>query len=150
MCLILNVNATLAQQVQQEKMAELDFMIGAWVGLSTSIDNGRVVSSVPAFQNISYKVDKHIISIDLQSENLQLHTVIYYSEEDKTYFYNPYYKSGTAKYRATCLNGKLIVNASKTKRFIFKLTPDGNLQEYGENFENGKWVKYFEDNFKKF
>jgi hypothetical protein len=35
-----------------------------------------------------------------------------------------------------------------TKRFIFGLNVEGEFVEYGENLENGKWVKYFEDTFK--
>lgn len=146
---VFNIYTTLAQE-KEEKMKALDFMIGDWLGLSTRIDKGRVISSEPAFQKITYKVDKHIISIDLHSESLQLHTVIYYDEESQTYYYNPFYKNGSAKYKASYDDGKFEVKVSDKKRFIFKLTAESQLQEYGEIFQNGKWVRYFEDNFKSY
>lgn len=142
------INSAVGQSKQQEKMKQLSFMIGDWVGVSSLIENDKVVSSIPAYQSISYQVDQHIICINLKSETLTLHTVIYYDEDLATYFYNPYYKKGSAKYPAQFSEGNFIVKASKNKRFVFCLTLEGNFQEYGEVLKDGKWQKYFEDNFK--
>jgi len=136
------------QSVSQQKMDSLHFMVGQWVGISTSIKDGKVVSEIPAFQSIKYALNKHAILIDLKSESLQLHTVIRYDEKDKTYYYNPFSERGARKLPADFENGKFIVRASDTKRFIFERTGPNSFREYGENFENGKWVKYFEDKFK--
>lgn len=141
------LNSILAQTVRQEKMEKLNFMVGDWVGISSTYQNDTLVKQVPAHQNISFKLSKNIITIDLQSETLQLHTVIYYDEKEGTYYYNPYYEGGAGRYVAEFKDGKFIVSPNKNKRFIFHLMSPGNFQEYGEKFENGKWVKYFEDNF---
>lgn len=130
-------------------MDKLSFMTGHWVGISTTYKNDTIATQVPAYQKISYKVDKNIITIDLNSETLKLHTVIYYDEKEQTYFYNPYYKNGSAKYPAILKDGKLVVSPNNKKRFIFQLLENGTFREYGETLENGKWIKYFEDNFKK-
>lgn len=138
-----------AQTSSQEQMENLSFMIGEWVGISRAYDHDSITKQVPAFEKISYKLDKSLITINLQSETLQLHTVIYYDDQNKKFYYNPYYKNGTAKYEAVYKDGKFIVMPNDKKRFVFQLTPEGDFQEYGERFENGKWIKYFEDNFKK-
>ena len=137
------------QTVQQQQMKKLDFLIGDWVGVSVMYEDGAIAKQVPAYEKISYELDKSIITIDLKSESLQLHTVIYYDETDKTYYYNSYYKTGAGRYKAALLENKFVVTASPTKRFIFHRTPEGNFQEYGEKLINDEWVKYFEDNFKR-
>lgn len=129
-------------------MQKLDFLIGEWIGISKSYKEGKVTNQVSAFEKIQYGLDKNIITIDLNSESLQLHTVIYYDEKDKTYYYNPFYKTGAAKYKAHFIDGKLVVTPSKTKRFIFTQDNNGNFIEYGEQLIDGKWQKYFEDIFK--
>lgn len=146
---LFTLTTSFAQTITQEKMQKLSFMVGEWIGTSTGYDNDTISNQIPAFEKVSYKLDRNIITIDLHSEKLQLHTIIYYDEKDETYYYNPYYKNGAAKYTAELKEGKFIVWPNKNKRFIFNLTPEGNFQEYGEKFENGKWVKYFEDNFIK-
>lgn len=137
-----------AQSARQVEMQKLRFMIGEWVGTASTIENGKVIASVPAFEKINYKLDGSLLTIDLHSEKLQLHTVIYYDEQEQTYFYNPFYKNGSAKYKAKYQEGKLIVSPSKTKRFVFGLNEAGEFVEYGETLKNGKWLKYFEDTFK--
>lgn len=148
-CCVFYSNTLHSQNIQQTEMQKLNHFIGDWVGISTAINNDSISSRTPAYEKISYKVDKHILTIDLYSETLKLHTVIYYDKETKTYFYNPFYKAGSAKYPAKLIDGKLIVSPSKTKRFIFEITEEGNFREYGETFENGKWTMYFEDVFRK-
>lgn len=131
----------------QKEIQKLDFMVGEWIGTSTTIKADTVFSKVPAFEAISYKLDKNIITIDLASESLKLHTVIYYSDKDGTYYYNPFYKSGAATYPAKYERGRLIVSPNNRKRFIFTTDEAGNFIEYGEELINGEWKKYFEDRF---
>jgi hypothetical protein len=136
-----------SQNTKQEQMRKLEFMVGNWVGVSKGFENGKVIREEPAFEKIAYKVDKHIITIDLHSESLQLHTVLYFDENEDLYYYNPFYKNGAGKYKAYFENGMLVVKPSAEKRFIFKPTEDGGFQEYGEERIDGKWIKYFEDTF---
>jgi len=146
---IFSLSTAIAQSLQQQQMQKLNHFVGDWVGISKSIENEKVTREIPAYEKISYKVDEHILSIDLYSESLKLHTVIYYDEEAETYYYNPFYKTGTAKYPVKLVNGKLIVTPSETKRFIFEITDEGKFREYGETFTNGKWTMYFEDIFQR-
>ncbi len=146
---VILTNAAFGQNPKQEKMALLNYMIGDWVGTSTAYENGSVTREVPAYESIQYSLDQHIITIDLKSETLVLHTVIYYDDKDKTYYYNPFSQRGAGKYPATFSDGKLIVTPNDDVRYIFTSTPEGNFQEYGEKRIEGKWVKYFEDNFER-
>ena len=136
-----------SQSVKQEKMEQLSFLVGEWIGTSKQYQDGKVTKQGAAYEKISYDLDRHILVIELNSEMLQLHTIIYYDEKDSTYYYNPFYKRGAAKYPAELKDGQLIVSASDTKRFIFSRTANGGFQEYGEELVDGKWVKYFEDTF---
>ncbi|MGY3795737.1 hypothetical protein [Aquimarina sp. 433] len=129
-------------------MELLDFMIGEWIGTSTIYENGKVTKQGSAYQHISYDLEKSILVIKLNSEFLQLHTIIYYDEKDNTYYYYPFSKRGVRKYPAAYEDGKLIVRSNETNRFIFCRTKEGGFREYGEKLVDGKWVKYFEDNFK--
>lgn len=139
----------LAQTIQQKKMEKLSFMIGDWAGTSITYKNDTIATKVPAFQKIAYQLDKSIITINLNSETLQLHTVIYFDDVDNKYHYNSYYKGGSGKYIGQFKDGKFTVSPNQKKRFVFNITKDGSFQEYGEILENGKWTKYFEDNFTK-
>ncbi|MEM0995091.1 MAG: hypothetical protein AAGI49_18820 [Bacteroidota bacterium] len=136
------------QDLNQQKMAQLQFMIGDWVGVSTTYKDGVIDQQVPAFQKIQYAVDQRIITIDLHSETLQLHTVIYYDEVAQQYCYHPFYKNGTNKYTAAYIDGKLVVTKDATTRFIFGRTAENGFREYGERLVDGVWIRYFEDNFK--
>ncbi|RZS93981.1 hypothetical protein [Aquimarina brevivitae] len=136
------------QTIEQQYMEKLKFIVGDWVGVSAAYEEGKIKVQVPAYEKISYQLDKSIITIDLKSESLQLHTVIYYDAKDKTYYYNSYYQTGAGRYKATLsTDNKFIVNASPTKRFIFHAPTPDTFQEYGEKLVDGKWIKYFEDNF---
>jgi len=138
-----------AQTIQQEKMKKLSFMVGEWVGTSTSFKNDSIVKQVAAFEKVTYKLAKNIITIDLNSESLQLHTVIYYDTEAATYYYTPYYKSGSKRYEGEYKDGKFLVWFNPEKRLTFTLTSEGHFQEYGETLVDGVWHKYFEDILKK-
>lgn len=140
--------ALIGQDIKKEKMEALSFMVGDWVGTSKVFKDGLVEKEVPAFQKISYDLNKHIIVIELQSELLQLHTIIYYDEEKSQYVYNPYSEKGVRKYPAELRDGKFVVLASDKNRFVFSRPAENTFQEYGESLKDGKWQRYFEDNFK--
>lgn len=144
--LILGVSPLLThgQNKNKEKMAQLSFMIGDWEGPSKSY-KGKDTTQVNAHEIVSYKVDKHLITLDLASEALQLHTVIYYDEKEATYFYCPFYKKGAGKYRGSYKDDRFIVAFTESRRLIFQRSPEGYFHEYGEELKNGEWVKYFED-----
>lgn len=145
--LTLTVSA-IGQNTSQEKMKDLGYMIGDWVGTSSTYRNGTIDKEVPAFQKISYDLDSTIIVIELHSELLQLHTIIRYDDKDHTYYYYPFSKKGINKSPAEYKGGQLIVWSSESNRYIFRRTGRNSFQEYGEKLINNKWVKYFEDNFK--
>lgn len=151
-CLLLTLisfsNLAFAQSVKKEKMQQLSFLVGEWVGTSRSFDdNGNLKSEGPAFERISYDLDQHILVVELNSETLQLHTIIYYDEDDQTYYYNPFSKRGARKLPAELVDGKFVVNSSDERRFIFESHEENKFREYGEKLIDGKWVKYFEDTF---
>ncbi|NQX92757.1 MAG: hypothetical protein HRT74_11660 [Flavobacteriales bacterium] len=137
----------LAQDSKQEKMAQLSYLIGEWVGTTTSYENGEITKQGPAFESIQYDLDSSILVIQLNTEFLQLHTIIYYSEKDQTYYYQPFSKNGTGTYPASFKDGMLIVQPTDSKRYIFTSTAEGGFKEYGEELIDGVWVKYFEDVF---
>ena len=128
-------------------MNQLGFLVGEWVGTSTSYENGKVTKQLPAFEKISFDLDKHILVVELHSVSLLLHTIIYYDEQDSTYYYVPFSKRGMRKLPAELKDGQLIVSSGDTTRFIFSCPEENHFREYGERLMDGKWVKYFEDNF---
>lgn len=136
-----------AQHTREEMMSQLEFLTGNWVGNATTIKNDTVAADNPAFESIQYQLDGSILTIDLFSEPLQLHTVINYDESDQCFYYNPFYKTGAGRYPAQLINGQLVVYASDTKRFVFGVNESGQFVEYGEQFIDGVWQKYFEDTF---
>lgn len=146
--LIFLFHSVVGQSLKQEKMEQLSYMIGEWVGTSKLYENGLVSQEGPAFEKIAYNLDKNILVIDLNSAFLQLHTIIYYDEKDQKYYYYPFSKNGVNRYPAEFKNGQLIVWPNEKKRFIFSRTSDGGFMEYGEKLVDGEWIKYFEDTFK--
>ena len=141
-------NSGFAQDLKQEKMEQLGFLIGEWVGISKIYENGVVTKQGSAYEKISYDLDKSILVIELNTEFLQLHTIILYDEGDQTYYYYRFSKGGAARYAAEFKDGQLIVWRNEKNRFFFGRTPEGGFQEYGEQLINGKWEKIFEDTFK--
>jgi len=135
------------QNLKQEKMEQLNFMIGEWVGTSKMYENGVVSKQGSAYENIAYDLDKSILVIELNTEFLQLHTIIYYDEKDQKYYYYRFSKEGAARYPAEYKDGQLIVWKDENTRFFFGRTPEGSFKEYGEQLINGKWTKFFEDTF---
>ncbi|MGD1843954.1 MAG: hypothetical protein ACFB10_01000 [Salibacteraceae bacterium] len=136
-----------AQSVKQEKMQNLSYLIGEWVGTSTTYKDGKVDQQVPAFEKISYDLNQSILVIELNSATLQLHTIIHYHEKDGTYYYYAFSQNGGGRLPASFVDGHLVVQASETRRYIFEATQDGGFREYGEKLIDGQWVKYFEDVF---
>ena len=70
-------NSVLSQNVKQEKMELLRFMTGEWIGTSIAYKDGVVSKKGSAYEKITYDLDKSILVIELNSEFLQLHTIIY-------------------------------------------------------------------------
>ena len=145
--LLFLTSSVFSQNAKEEKMAQLSYMVGDWIGTSKVYENGVVTKEVAAFEKISYDLDKTILVVELKSESLQLHTIIYYDEKDQTYYYNPFSKNSARKLPAEFKNGQFVVHASDKKRFIFAPTSEGGFKEYGEKLVDGKWMIYFEDVF---
>lgn len=140
-------NSVFAQDVKQEKMEQLSFLVGEWIGTSKVYDKGVVTKQCAAYEKISYDLDKNILVIELNTEFLQLHTIVYYDEADQKYYYHPFSKTGGGRYPAEFKEGRLVVQRDDKTRYVFGSTPGGGFQEYGEKMINGEWVKTFEDTF---
>ncbi len=140
-------NSSFAQNLKQEKMEQLNFLVGEWVGTSKIYENGVLAREGSAYEKISYDLDRNILVIELNTEFLQLHTIILYDEEDQKYYYHRFSKAGAARYPAEYKDGQLIVWRDENTRFFFRGTPDGGFQEYGEQLIEGEWIKTFEDSF---
>lgn len=138
---------SLAQSEAKQRMADLSFLTGEWVGTSTLYEDGEVKSQVPAFERISFDLDNSILVIELNSETLKLHTIVRWDEAEATYHYQAFSERGTGILPAGLVDGKMVVRASDTKRYIFERAPDGGFREYGEKLIEGKWIIYFEDRF---
>lgn len=151
LCLIILTflgNSVFAQSLKQEKMEQLSFMIGEWIGMSQIYENGAITKQGAAYENISYDLDKSILVIELNTEFLQLHTIVYFDEEDQRYYYSRFSKTGAARYPAEYKDGQFIVQKNDKTRFIFRRISADGFQEYGEQLIDGKWTKTFEDTFK--
>ena len=136
-----------AQSSQQPQMEKLNFLIGEWVGTSKIFKDGQIIKEGAANEKISYDLDGSTLIIELNTEFLQLHTVIQYNEIDQKYYYNRFSKDGAAVYPAEYVDGQLIVWKDDTTRFFFTSTADGDFIEYGESLIDGVWIKTFEDSF---
>ena len=146
-CLLLLSNVLVAQSPKQEKMEQLHFLVGEWVGTSKIYENGVLTKEGAAYEHISYDLEKNILVIELNTEFLQLRTIVLYDEKDQKYYYHRFSKDGAAIYPAEFKEGQLIVWKDENTRFFFGSTPEGGFREYGERLVDGKWVKTFEDNF---
>ena len=145
--LIFTANMVFAQSLKLEKMEQLNYLVGEWVGTTKIYKDGVVTKEGSAYEKISYDLDKRILVIELNTEFLQLHTIITYDEKDQKYYYHRFSKEGAAIYSAEYVDGQLIVWKDEKTRFFFTSTPEGGFQEYGEQLINGNWVKTFEDTF---
>ncbi len=140
-------NSVPAQSLKQEKMEQLNFMIGEWIGTTKVFENGTVVRQGSAYEKISYDLDTSILVIELNTEFLQLRTIILYDEKDQTYYYHRFAKTGASKYPAEFKDGQLIVWRDDRTRFFFSSNAEGGFQEHGEQLIDGKWTRIFEDKF---
>ncbi len=141
-------NSVFAQNLKQQKMEQLSFLVGEWIGTTKVYENGVVIRQGSAYENIAYDLDNNILVIELNTEFLQLRTIVYYNEQDQKYYYHRFSKEGAARYPAEFKDGQLIVWRDEKTRFFFGKSPDGGFQEYGEQLVNGEWIKTFEDTFK--
>lgn len=128
-------------------MERLSFLVGEWVGTSKIYENGMVTRQGSAYEKISYDLNKSILVIELNTEFLQLRTIVNYDENDEKYYYHRFSKEGFARYPAEFKDGKLIVWKNEKTRFFFGRTSQGNFLEFGEQMINGQWTKTFEDTF---
>ena len=146
--LVFLCHSAFSQNLKREKMEQLSFLVGEWVGTTKIYENGVVTKEGSAYEKISYDLDKNILVIELNTEFLQLRTIVLYDEKDQKYYYHRFSKDGAARYPAEFNDGQLIVWRDEKTRFFFGLTPEGNFREYGEKLMNGEWTKIFEDTFK--
>ena len=145
--MILLNTSLFSQELKREKMEQLSFLVGEWIGTSKVFENGVLAKEGSAYEKISYDLDRSILVIELNTEFLQLHTIILYDELDQKYYYHRFSKEGAARYSAEYKDGQLIVWRDESTRFIFRSIPDGGFQEYGEQLIDGKWIRTFEDTF---
>ncbi len=141
------LNGARSQNGHSSKMDSLDFMVGNWVGLSATYKDGIKQEEIFAHQVIHYELERNILVIKLTSEKLKLHTVINYDATEEAYYYNVFSSNRIGRYKAEYANDTLTVWSSKNRRYIFTRTDNNGFQEYGEMLVNGKWTRYFEDNF---
>jgi hypothetical protein len=146
--LVFLASSVFTQNIKKDKMKRLSFLVGEWVGTSKIYENGIVTRQGAAYEKISYDLDKSILVIELNTEFLQLRTIINYNEQNEKYYYHRFSKDGFARYPAEFKDGKLIVWRDEKTRFFFGRTSEGNFLEYGEQMNNGKWTRTFEDTFK--
>lgn len=142
--LIFIFNSLLAQDIEKKELAKLSFMMGNWSGTSSSFTN-KETAKVNVRESVNYIMGGNILTIDVVSPNIELHTLITYSVKDSCYYYQPFSKTGGGKYKGKLENNKFIVYFNEENRLIFEKTENGAFHEYGETFKNGQWNKYFED-----
>jgi hypothetical protein len=145
--LLFFASSVFTQNIKKDKMERLSFLVGEWVGTSKIYENGMVTRQGSAYEKISYDLNKSILVIELNTEFLQLRTIVNYDEKDEKYYYHRFSKEGFARYPAEYKDGKLIVWRDEKTRFFFGRTSEGNFLEYGEQMINGQWTKTFEDTF---
>jgi hypothetical protein len=145
--LLFFASSVFTQNIKKDKMERLSFLVGEWVGTSKIYENGMVTRQGSAYEKISYDLNKSILVIELNTEFLQLRTIVNYDEKDEKYYYHRFSKEGFARYPAEFKDGKLIVWRDEKTRFFFGRTSQGNFLEYGEQMINGQWTKTFEDTF---
>ena len=139
--------AVFAQSSKQEKMEQLTFLTGEWIGTTKVYENGVVTKEGAAYEKISYDLDKNILVIELNTEFLQLRTIVTYDEADEKYYYHRFSKGGAAVYPAEFKEGALVVWRDEKTRFFFTTDEKGNFREYGEKLVDEKWIMFFEDTF---
>ena len=134
-----------AQQTEKEALAKLSFIVGDWKGESAGFENGKKTKTVIAHEKVQYILDGDLITIDLDSPSLTLHTIIGYKKEESSYFYQPFTKNRSSQFKGELINNQFVVYFNPERRLIFERTAEGAFHEYGEQLKDGGWEKYFED-----
>ena len=94
---------------------------------------------------MQYILDGDLITIDLDSPSLKLHTIIGYKKDEGSYFYQPFTKNRSSQFKGELIDNQFVVYFNPERRLIFERTAEGAFHEYGEQLKDGKWEKYFED-----
>lgn len=142
--LLLIFNPLSAQESEKTELAKLSFLMGNWSGISSSYSQ-KDTTQLKVRESVNYIMNGNMLTLDVISANIELHTIITYSIKDACYYYQPYSKTGGDRYKGKLEDGKFIVHFNTERRLIFEKTENGEFHEYGESFLNGKWKKYFED-----
>lgn len=142
--LLLIFNPFSAQEREKKELAKLSFLMGNWSGISKSY-TAKDTTQVKVRESVNYIMNGNMLTLDVVSVNIELHTLITYSIKDTCYYYQPYSKTGGGKYKGKLKDRKFIVYFNPKNRLIFEKTANGEFHEYGESFVDGKWAKYFED-----
>ncbi len=135
----------ISESEEQKALARLSFLVGNWKGQST-IYSKDSVKTAQVSERVKYLLDGNLLTLDVKSPFIQLHTVIRYSAKDSTYYYHPFTNTSEGKaYKGRIENGKFIVLFNDNYKVIFERTEDGKFHEYGERIVNGKKEMSFED-----
>ncbi|TCI92679.1 hypothetical protein [Tenacibaculum sp. M341] len=135
-----------SQTTEKEALKKLSFIIGNWEGKSISYNDNNETKEVAVVENVQYIMDGNLISLDVKSPWIALHTIISYSTKDKKYYYYPFSKEGNKKgYEGRIEGDRFLVYFNASGRLTFTRTAKGEFHEYGEKLVDGKWKKYFED-----
>lgn len=134
-----------AQKTEKEALAKLSFLMGNWSG-KDFVYSKKDTTVVHVKESVNYILDGNIMTIDVNSSTVKLHTIITYSLKDKCYYYQPFSKTGAKKYKGEFKDGKFIVHFNKRSKITFEKTAKGEFHEYGTYLtKDNVWKKYFED-----
>lgn len=134
----------LAQTTEAEALSKLSFVVGDWLGVSSSYKNGEIIKSIPVREKVTYQLEGNLINIVVSSPALKLQTIVRYSVDDGKYYYHPFTKNSTGEYEGYLEGEKFIVKISQTYRLTFERTDTG-FREFGTKLVKGEWVKNFQD-----
>ncbi|GFD68669.1 hypothetical protein [Alteromonas sp. KUL106] len=134
----------LAQTAEAEALSKLSFIVGDWLGVSSSYENGEKIKSIPVREKVTYQLEGNLINLVVSSPALKLQTIVRYSVEDEKYYYHPFTKNSTGEYEGYLEGEKFIVKISETYRLTFEKTDTG-FREFGTKLVKGEWVKNFQD-----
>lgn len=129
---------------EKEALSKLSFIVGDWIGVSNSYENGEKNESIPVREKVTYQLGGNLINLVVSSPALELQTIVRYSVEDRKYYYHPFTKDSTGEFEGYFEDDKFIVKISETYRLTFEKTKTG-FREFGTKLINGKWLKNFQD-----
>ena len=151
LCLLaVNAQAQSNLSVQQTEMAKLDFLVGHWAGEGKSYDGDGESSTYYDTEDVWFDVQGGVLVIQARGfkEGEQfygIHTLIYYDEEAKHYWYNPYTDKGARRFACELKDKQFVCfTEDKSFRLTFRRTSTGQWNEFGERLVNGQWIKTFE------